>query len=140
MEHHTFPDTSIPAAYGAYSHAVVAGDYIFVAGQTGRDPQTGRVIEGDVGAQTRRTLEIVGEILGQLGLSLSQVVRTTVYLESINDFEAMNSVYSTMFQPPYPARSVVQVNMPKGALVGVEVTAYRKGIADSPPVVQGEVK
>ncbi len=140
MEHHTFPDTSIPAAYGAYSHAVVAGDYVFIAGQTGRDPQTGRVIEGDVGAQTRRTLEIVCEILGQLGLSLSEVVRTTVYLEGINDFAAMNSVYSTMFQPPYPARSVVQVNMPFGALVGVEAIAYRKGIADSQPAVYGEVK
>ncbi len=90
MEHHTFPDTSIPAAYGAYSHAVVAGDYVFIAGQTGRDPQTGRVIEGDVEAQTRRTLEIVREILGQLGLSLSEVVRTTVYLESIDDFAAVN--------------------------------------------------
>ena len=131
MEHHTFPDTSIPAAYGAYSHAVVAGDYVFIAGQTGRDPQTCRVIEGDVGVQTRRTLEIVREILEQLGLSLSEVVRTTVYLESINDFAAMNSVYSAMFQPPYPARSVVPVNMPYGALVGVEAIAYRKGIASS---------
>ncbi len=127
MKHYTFPDTSIPAAYGAYSHAVVAGDYVFVAGQTGRDPQTGRVIEGDVGAQTQRTLEIVREILGQLGLSLGEVVRATVYLESIDDYAAMNSVYSAMFQPPYPARSVVQVNMPFGALVGVEVMAYRNG-------------
>lgn len=140
MEHYTFPDTGIPAAYGPYSHAVVAGDYVFVAGQTGRDPQTGRVIEGDVGAQTRRTLEIVREILGQLGLSLSEVVRTTVYLKSIDDFAAMNSVYSAVFQPPYPARSVVQVNMPFGALVGVEAIAYRKGIGDSQRPVRGEVK
>jgi 2-iminobutanoate/2-iminopropanoate deaminase len=140
MKHYTFPDTSIPAAYGPYSHAVVAGDYVFIAGQTGRDPQTDRVIVGDVGTQTQRTLEIVREILGKLGLSLSDVVRTTVYLENIDDFAAMNSVYSVIFQPPYPARSVVQVNMPFGALVGVEAIAYRKGIADSQPAVYGEVK
>ena len=140
MEHYTFPDTSIPAAYGPYSHAVVAGDYVFIAGQTGRDPQTGRVIEGDVSQQARRSLEIVRQILGQLGLSLSDVVRTTVYIENINDFAAMNSVYSAMFQPPYPARSVVQVKMPFGALVGVEAIAYCKGIADSQPAVYGEVK
>ncbi|MGD2251928.1 MAG: Rid family hydrolase [Anaerolineales bacterium] len=138
MEHHTLPNTSIPTAYGAYSHAVVAGDYVFLSGQTGRDPQTGRVIEGDIGAQTRRTLEIVREILGQLGLSLSDVVRSTVYLASIDDYAAMNGVYSAMVQPPYPARSVVQVNMPYGALVGMEVMAYRKGIGDNQPEA-GEV-
>ena len=140
MEHHTFSDTSIPAAYGPYSHAVVAGDYVFIAGQTGRDPQTGRVIEGDVSQQARRSLEIVRQILGRLGLSLSDVVRTTVYIENINDFAAMNSVYSAMFQPPYPARSVVQVKMPFGALVGVEAIAYRKGIANSQPSVCREEK
>lgn len=140
MEHYTFPDTSIPAAYGPYSHAVVAGDYVFIAGQTGRDPQTGRVIEGDVSQQARRSLEIVRQILGQLGLSLSDVVRTTVYIENINDFAAMNSVYSAMFQPPYPARSVVQVKMPFGALVGVEAIAYSKGIANSQPSVYREEK
>lgn len=140
MEHHTFPDTGVPTAYGAYSHAVVAGDYVFLSGQTGRDPQTGRVIEGDVGAQTRRTLEIVREILGQLGLSLGDVVRMTVYLESIDDFGAMNSVYSSMFQPPYPARSVVQVGMPYGALVGMETVAYSKGIGDRQSEAGGEMK
>jgi 2-iminobutanoate/2-iminopropanoate deaminase len=140
MEHYTFPDTSIPAAYGPYSHAVVAGDYVFIAGQTGRDPQTGRVIEGDVSQQARRSLEIVRQILGQLGLSLSDVVRTTVYIENINDFAAMNSIYSAMFQPPYPARSVVQVKMPFGALVGVEAIAYSKGIANSQPSVYREEK
>jgi len=140
MKHYAFPDTSIPAAYGPYSHAVVAGDYVFIAGQTGRDPQTGRVIEGDVSQQARRSLEIVRQILGQLGLSLSDVVRTTVYIENINDFAAINSVYSAMFQPPYPARSVVQVKMPFGALVGVEATAYCKGIADSQPAAYREEK
>ena len=98
------------------------------------------MIEGDVVAQTQRTLAIVREFLGQLGLSLKDVGRTNVYLKNINDFAAMNSVYSAIFAPPYPARSVVQVNMPYGALVGMEAIAYHKGIADSQPAVTGKVK
>ena len=133
MEHHTFPDTNIPTAYGPYSHAVVAGDFVFISGQTGRDPQTGRVIAGTVGEQTQRTLEILGEILGQFGLTLGAVVRMTVYLENIEDFAAMNGVYSSILQAPYPARSIVQGNMPFGALVGMEAIAYCKGISDAQP-------
>lgn len=127
MEHHTFPGTTIPAAYGPYSHAVVAGDYVFLAGQTARDAVTGKLIDGDIRAQTARALEIVGEILGQLGLSLQDVVRSTVYLASISDFDAMNSVYSKVLQPPYPARSTPEASLPFGALVSIEVTAYRRG-------------
>lgn len=125
MDHHTFPGTTIPAAYGPYSHAVVAGDYVFLAGQTARDPVTGKLIDGDIRAQTARALAIVAEILGQLGLSLQDVVRSTVYLASISDFDAMNSVYSKVFQPPYPARSTPEASLPFGALVSIEVTAYR---------------
>jgi 2-iminobutanoate/2-iminopropanoate deaminase len=125
MEHHSFPDTSIPAAYGAYSHTVIAGDFVFLSGQTARDSNTGLLIEGGVVAQTRRCIEIVREILSKLELTLRDVVRVTVYLADIGDFDAMNRAYSTEFQAPYPARSTVQVEMPFGALVGVEVTAYR---------------
>jgi len=125
MEHHSFPETSIPAAYGPYSHTVIAGDFVFLSGQTARDPNTGLLIEGDVAAQTLRCLEIVREILSKLELELRDVVRVTVYLADIGDFDAMNRVYSAVFQAPYPARSTVQVRMPFGALVGVEVTAYR---------------
>ncbi len=125
MEHHSFPDTSIPAAYGPYSHAVVAGDFVFLAGQIARDAVTGRLIDGDITAQTARCLEIVSDILKRLGLSLTDVVRTTVFLSHIEDFDAMNGVYSATFQAPYPVRSTPQVKMPFGALVGIEVTAYR---------------
>ena len=125
MKHHTFPGTTIPPAYGPYSHAVVAGDYVFLAGQTARDAVTGRLIEGDILAQTARALELVREILGELGLSLSHVVRSTVYLASISDFDAMNSVYVKYFAPPYPARSTPEASLPFGALVSIEVTAYR---------------
>jgi 2-iminobutanoate/2-iminopropanoate deaminase len=125
MEHYSFPETSIPVAYGPYSHAVVAGDFVFLAGQIARDTVTGRFIEGDITAQTTRCLEIVSDILNELGLTLADVVRTTVFLADIGDFDAMNRVYSATFQPPYPARSTPQVKMPFGALVGIEVTAYR---------------
>ena len=125
MEHHSFPDTVIPPAYGPYSHAVVAGDFVFVAGQIARDSETGKLIDGDITAQTVRSLEIVSDILKSLGLSLADVVRTTVYLSDITNFDAMNSVYAEAFQAPYPVRSTPQVKMPFGALVGIEVTAYR---------------
>ena len=125
IEHYSFSDTSIPPAYGPYSHAVVAGDFVFLAGQIARDPVSGHLIEGDITAQTTRCLEIVSDILKSLGLSLADVVRTTVFLSDIGDFDAMNRVYAAAFQAPYPVRSTPQVKMPFGALVGIEVTAYR---------------
>ena len=125
MEHHSFPDSAVPKAYGAYSHAVIAGDFVFLAGQTARDPVTGRLIEGDVATQTRRSLEIVRSILGELGLGLADIVRSTVYLANIEDWDEMNRAYSSVLQPPYPARSTPEVKLPYGALVSIEVTAYR---------------
>ena len=125
MEHYSFSDTNIPPAYGPYSHAVVAGDFVFLAGQIARDAVSGQLIEGDVTAQTARCLEIVSDILESFGLSLADVVRTTVFLSDIEDFDAMNRAYSAAFQPPYPVRSTPQVTMPFGALVGIEVTAFR---------------
>ena len=125
MEHYSFTDTNIPPAYGPYSHAVVAGDFVFLAGQIARDSVTGHLIEGDVAAQTARCLEIVREILSEFGLTLTDIVRVTVYLADIGDFDAMNQVYSAAFRPPYPVRSTPQVKLPFGALVGIEITAYR---------------
>ncbi|MEO8202055.1 MAG: Rid family hydrolase [Gemmatimonadota bacterium] len=127
MDHHTFPDTTIPRAYGPYSHAVVAGDYIFLAGQTARDSVTGQVIEGDVFTQTQRCIEIIIEILAHFDLSLKDVVRSTVYLADIDAFAEMNRAYSTAFTAPYPARSTPEARIPFGALVSIEVTAYRGG-------------
>ena len=125
MDHHTFPDTSIPRAYGPYSHAVVAGDFVFVAGQTARDSITGQVIDGDVFTQTHRCIEIVQEILAHFSMSLTDVVRSTVYIANIDDFAEMNRAYSTAFTAPYPTRSTPEARLPFGALVGIEVTAYR---------------
>ena len=130
IDHHTFPDSGIPAAYGPYSHAVEAGDFVFLAGQTARDGETGRLIEGDISAQTARCIEIIREILGRLGLTLRDVVRSTVYLADIGDFNAMNVVYSAAFGPRFPARSTPEARLPFGALVSIEVTAYRRRAAN----------
>ncbi len=126
LKHHTFPGSAIPTAYGPYSHAVEAGDFVFVAGQIGRDSVTGKLIDGDVTVQTRRAIEIVRDILAELGLGLGDVVRSTVYLADIADFAAMSAVYAQMFPAPYPARSTPQVALPFGARVSLEVTAYRR--------------
>jgi 2-iminobutanoate/2-iminopropanoate deaminase len=125
MDHHTFLDTTVPGAYGPYSHAVVAGDYVFLAGQTARDSTTGQVIVGDVFTQTTRCIEIIRDVLGRLDLSLDNVVRSTVYLANIDDFAEMNRAYSEAFTAPYPARSTPEARIPFGALVSIEVTAYR---------------
>ena len=116
---------TIPTPYGPYSHSRVAGDFVFLAGQTARDGVSGKIIDGDIGAQTTRCIEIVREILQEHELTLQDVVRSTVYLAHMKDFDAMNTVYATCFAAPYPVRSTVEVRMPYGALVGIEVTAFR---------------
>ena len=128
MEHHSFSDTSIPTAYGPYSHAVVAGDFVFLAGQIARDPETGQLIEGDITAQTARCIEIVSDILKSLGLSLADVVRATVFLSDIDDFDAMNRAYVEMMEDHRPARTVIGVNeLPKpGVLLTMNLTAVTK--------------
>jgi 2-iminobutanoate/2-iminopropanoate deaminase len=125
MEHHTFPVSDIPEAYGPYSHVVVAGDFVFISGQIARDAKTGTLISAGIGPQTTRCLEIVRDILAKCGLTLRDVVRVTVYLKDISDFEEMNRAYVAAFTAPFPARSTPQVGLPFGALVGVEVTAYQ---------------
>ncbi len=126
MTHHSFTGDGIPAAYGAYSHAVEAGDFVFLAGQTGRDGDSGTLIDGDVAAQTRRAIEIIAAILARFGLGLGDVVRSTVYLADIDDFAAMNGVYAAMFPAPWPARSTPEARLPFGAKVSIEVTAHRR--------------
>lgn len=125
LTHHTFAGTDIPEAYGPYSHAVVAGDFVFVAGQTARDSVTGKLIQGDAASQTSRCLEIIAGILAHFDMTLNDIVRATVYLKDLSDFDGMNQAYRAAFQGRYPARSTPQVVLPFGALVGIEVTAYR---------------
>jgi 2-iminobutanoate/2-iminopropanoate deaminase len=113
-----------PRAVGPYSQAIRAGSFLFVSGQIAIDPSTGQVVAGDIGVQTRRTMENVGEILRAAGSSLDQVVRTTVYLADIADFPAMNEAYGEFFTTPAPARSTIQAaRLPRDSKVEIDVIA-----------------
>lgn len=113
-----------PAAIGPYSQAVMANGFLYASGQLPIDPATGAFPEGGIQAQARQSLLNVKAILEEAGLSLANVVKTTVYLADMGDFAAMNEIYSQFFSQPFPARSAVAVKaLPKGALVEVEVVA-----------------
>ena len=118
--------SSAPAALGPYSQAIVAGDFVFCAGQGAIDPATGDVLKGTIESETTRTLQNVGAILDAAGATYADVVKTTVFLADIDDFAAMNAIYATYFPDPPPARSTVEVAaLPKGFKVEIEVVAYR---------------
>jgi len=117
---------SAPKAIGPYSHAIDAAGLIFCSGQTPIDPATGELIEGDIGAQTRRVLQNLQAVLEAANLSLGAIVKTTVFLMDMADFAAMNAVYPEFFPSAPPARSTVQVaGLPKGARVEIEAVALR---------------
>ena len=119
--------SNAPAAIGPYSQAVDSGaGLVFLSGQLPIDPATGAFPEGGIQAQTRQSLRNVQAILAAAGLSLANVVKTTVFLADMGDFAAMNEVYATFFVEPSPARSAVAVkSVPKGALVEIECIAAK---------------
>lgn len=113
-----------PGAIGPYSQAIQAGDFVYTSGQLGLDPETGTFPEGGIKEQTNQSLQNVKSILEEAGLSMANVVKTTVFLADMGDFAEMNSVYAGFFTEPYPARSAVAVKtLPKNALVEIEVVA-----------------
>ena len=113
-----------PAAIGPYSQAIQVGNLVFASGQIPIDPATGNFVAGGVREQARQSLTNVKAILDEAGLTLDNVVNTTVFLADMNDFADVNAVYAEFFAEPYPARSAVAVKtLPKGALVEIEVIA-----------------
>ncbi len=115
-----------PAAIGPYSQAIEANRMVFLSGQLPINPQTGEMPEG-IEAQTRQSLTNARAILEEAGLTMNDVVKTTVLLADIADFAAMNAVYSEFFSEPFPARSAFAVrDVPKGALVEIECIAVRR--------------
>lgn len=113
-----------PAAIGPYSQAIQVGNLVFASGQIPIDPATGSFVEGGVKEQARQSLTNVKAILDEAGLTLDNVVKTTVFLADMNDFADVNAVYAEFFAEPYPARSAVAVKtLPKGALLEIEVIA-----------------
>lgn len=113
-----------PAAIGPYSQAIQVGNLVYASGQIPIDPATGNFVAGGVREQARQSLTNVKAILDEAGLTLDNVVKTTVFLADMNDFADVNAVYAEFFAEPYPARSAVAVKtLPKGALVEIEVIA-----------------
>ncbi len=110
-----------PPVLGPYSLGVQVGSLVFTAGQVGLDPETGRLVPGGVEVQARQAIANLAAILEAAGSSLSSVVKTTVFLEDIADYTAVNAVYAEYFGPDFPARSAVQVAaLPGGAAVEIE--------------------
>ena len=115
-----------PAAIGPYSQAIEVNGFIFASGQIPIDPATGEFVKGGIKEQTHQSLLNAKSILIAAGTDLNHVVKTTVFLSDMANFTAMNEVYSTFFEQPFPARSAVAVkDLPKGALVEVEVLAAK---------------
>jgi 2-iminobutanoate/2-iminopropanoate deaminase len=121
---HDLPNA--PPAVGPYSIATEANGFVFVSGQIGLDPGRSRVVDGGTAAETRRIMENLKIILGDLDLTLAHVVKTTVFLADIKDFAIFNEIYGEYFAGHDPARSTVEVaNLPLGVNVEIEIIAAR---------------
>jgi len=118
---------SAPPAAGPYSQAVRIGDVVYTAGQLGNNPETGALVAGGIAAETEQAIKNTAAVLEAAGTDLTQVVKTSVFLQDMNDFPAMNAIYATYFAPPgvvAPARSTVQVAaLPKGGLFEIDVVS-----------------
>lgn len=115
-----------PAAIGPYSQAMQVGDFIFASGQIGVDPKTGEAVEG-IEAQTHQVMKNIKAVLTEAGANFSDVVKFTIFLDSMDDFATVNELYGSYLEKPYPARSTVEVSrLPKDVLVEMEVVVYKK--------------
>ncbi len=124
MDRRAIKTDKAPTAIGPYEQAVQVGEFLFTSGQIALDPQSGIFLSGKIEQETQRTLENLQAILEAAGLSLAHVVKTTVYLDDLNNFARMNAVYETFFSDAKPARACVQVAaLPKGAKIEVEAVA-----------------
>ena len=123
MSKSTIQTAKAPAAIGPYSQAIRVNGFIYTSGQLGLNPDTGELVEG-VQEQTHQALKNLQAILQEEGLDLNHIVKTTVFLNDMNDFTAVNEVYATYFSGSFPARSAVEVaRLPKDGLVGIEAIA-----------------
>ncbi len=115
-----------PAAVGPYSQAIDCGDFVFLSGQIPLVPETGLVADGGLEAQAHQMFANIKAVLAEAGMSLSNVVKTTVFMTDLSQFAAFNAIYAEYFKAPYPARSCVEVSaLPKGVLVECELIAKR---------------
>lgn len=112
-----------PVPAGPYSHAVIAGDFIFLSGQTPEKPSTNETVKGDIKIQTRQVMENIRSILAEAGCTMNDVVKVNAYLSDINNFAGYNEVYREYFEEPYPARTTVQSAVPGGSLLEIDIIA-----------------
>lgn len=114
-----------PKALGPYSVGIMAGNFIYTAGQLGIDPEIGKLVDGGIQAETRQALNNLQNILSAAGAHMENIVKTTVFLRDMQDFSLMNEVYAEFFSADFPARSAVQVAaLPLGAAVEIEAIAF----------------
>ena len=127
MKKNIIATANAPAAIGPYSQAIDCGSFIVTSGQIPIDPATGNLVEGGITAQTRQSLTNVKAVVEAAGLTMDHVAKTTVFLQNMADFAAMNAVYAEFFpEGNYPARSAVEVGaLPKGALVEIETICQK---------------
>lgn len=126
-QHEVLVTDRAPAAIGPYSQAVRAGDLLFVSGQLPIDMDTGQILEGDITDQTRLVFRHLMNILDEAGFTLQDVVKSEVFLQDLDDFQAMNAVYASFFPDYAPARSTVEVGrVPKDALLEIAVIASKE--------------
>lgn len=126
MTRHAVTTSSAPAAIGPYSQAIASGDLVFCSGQLGLDPVSAALVEGGVEAQAERALRNLAAVLDAAGLTMDDVVKTTLFLANMDDFAVVNTVYAKFMPDPPPARSTFAVGaLPKGGLVEIEAIAHR---------------
>jgi 2-iminobutanoate/2-iminopropanoate deaminase len=116
-----------PAAIGPYSQAIRSGDLVFLSGQVPIDPKSGELVKGDMAVQTDRVLDNLGAVLEAAGSGFGEIVKTTIYLVDLGDFQIVNQTYAKRFTAAPPARATVQVSaLPKGARVEIDAIARAK--------------
>jgi len=118
-----------PKPIGPYSQAIIAGDFIFTAGQIPIDPKTNQVVQGDIKEQTRQVFENLKAILEEAGATFDDVVKVTVYMKDLSEFPAMNEVYSEYFKSSPPARTTVEVSrLPRDVKIEIDLIAVKKQV------------
>jgi 2-iminobutanoate/2-iminopropanoate deaminase len=126
MQKQIIETMSAPRPVGPYSQAVMVGEMLFCSGQIAINPETNEVLQADVSTQARRVMDNLKAVVEASGLSLENIVKTTIFLTDMNDFAAVNEVYKNYFARKFPARSTIQVaGLPKGVKVEVEAIAVR---------------
>jgi len=116
-----------PAAIGPYSQAIETHGWVFCSGQIGLDPKSGALVAGGIEAETRRALENLREVLAEAGLGFHDIIKTTIFLADLGDFDVVNRIYGEHLSAPYPARSTVQAAaLPRKARVEIEAIAMKR--------------